>query len=208
MKLSPAARKVALTTHVVLSVGWVGAVAAFLALAIAGLASSDLETVRAAYVAMNVIGWTVIVPLSLASLPSGLVISLGTEWGIIRHYWVLAKLVISVLATALLLLHMQPVGQLARAASEITLNSGELAGLRVQLIADAVAALVVLIVATALSVYKPRGLTKFGVSAGGGERVLDSAPVSRSFKIGAVIAALLVTAFLLFHLLGGSVHGH
>jgi hypothetical protein len=121
-----------------------------------------LQMVRAAYLAMELTGWFVIVPLSLASLPTGLVMSLGTEWGLFRHYWVVAKLLITVLATLLLLVHMQPVGHLARVVAETTLARGELAGLRVQLVADAGAALLALLVATVLSVYKPRGMTPYG----------------------------------------------
>ena len=72
------------------------------------------------------------------------------------------KLFITVFATALLLVHMQPVGHLARVVATRTLESGELAGLRIQLVADAGAALVALLVAATLSVYKPRGLTPYG----------------------------------------------
>jgi hypothetical protein len=162
MIMAPRLRKFALTAHVTASVGWFGAVAGFLALAVAGLASQNSQMVRAAYLAMELTGWFVIVPLSLASLPTGLVMSLGTEWGLFRHYWVVAKLLITVLATLLLLVHMQPVGHLARVVAETTLARGELAGLRVQLVADAGAALLALLVATVLSVYKPRGMTPYG----------------------------------------------
>ena len=154
--------KFALTAHVTSSVGWLGAVAGFFVLSLAGLNSPNDQTVRAAYLSMNLIGWFVIVPLSLASLPTGLIMSLGTQWGVFRHYWVVAKLMITVVATLLLLLHMQPVGHLARVVADTTLAHGELAGLRLQLVADAAAALVVLLIATALSVYKPKGLTPYG----------------------------------------------
>src|SRR5258708_11390948 len=108
MLLPPRLRKFALTAHVTASVGWLGAVAAFLAVAIAGLTSGDTPMVRAAYLAMGLTGWFVIVPLSLASLLTGLGQALGTTWGLFRHYWVLAKLLITVVATILLLVHMQP----------------------------------------------------------------------------------------------------
>jgi hypothetical protein len=162
MTMTPRLRKFALTAHVTSSVGWLGAVAGFLALAVTGLSSQDAQMVRAAYLAMELTGWFVIVPLSLASLPTGLIMALGTTWGLFRHYWVLVKLLITILATILLLVHMQPVGHLARVVAETTLASGELAGLRVQLVADAGAALLALLVATALSVYKPRGMTRYG----------------------------------------------
>ena len=160
--MSPGLRKVALIAHVTFSVGWLGSVAAFLALAIAGLNSRDAQIVRAAYLAMEVVGWFVIVPLSIASLLSGLVQSLGTVWGLFRHWWVVLKLVMTVIATLVLLVHMRPIGHLADAVRAATLSGGELGGLRVQLIADAGAAIIVLLVTTTLSIVKPRGLTRYG----------------------------------------------
>ncbi|MBT2398760.1 hypothetical protein [Streptomyces sp. ISL-100] len=158
----PRLRKLTLTLHVTASVGWLGAVAVFLALAIAGLTSSAPQTVRGAYLAMDVVGWYVIVPFSVASLLTGAVQSLGTVWGLLRHHWVIAKLLITVIATLLLLVHMQPVGHLADAAARAALAGGELEGMRIQLIADAAAALLVLLTAAALSVFKPRGVTRYG----------------------------------------------
>jgi hypothetical protein len=155
-------RKLALTAHVTFSVGWLGAVAAFLALAIAGLVSRQTHVVRAAYLAMELTGWCVLVPLSLASLLTGLVQSLGTAWGLLRHYWVLIKLLMTLPATALLLLHMRPIGYVAAVSAQMALSSADLYSLRLQLVADAGAALLVLLVITTLSVYKPRGLTRYG----------------------------------------------
>jgi hypothetical protein len=160
--MSPGVRKLALTAHVTTSVGWLGAVAAFLALAVAGLTSQDAQTVRAAYLAMELTGWLVIVPLSVASLLTGIVQSLGTPWGLLRHYWVVVKLVTTVLATAVLLVHMRPISSVAGVAATTTLSSADLRGVRTQLVFDAGAALLVLLVTTTLSVYKPRGLTAYG----------------------------------------------
>lgn len=160
--MPPGLRKLALSAHVVASVGWLGAVVCFLALAVSGLTSEDAMRVRAAYLAMELTAWAVIVPLSLLSPVTGVVMSFGTAWGLVRHYWVVAKLVLTVPACALLLLHMHPIGHLAGVVAETTLVSGELAGLRIQLVANAGAAVVVLLAATLLSVYKPRGLTPYG----------------------------------------------
>jgi hypothetical protein len=161
MTMAPGLRKLALTAHVTSSVGWMGAVACFLALAIAGLIGREDHAIRAAYIAMKTTTWAVIVPLCLASLVTGLIESLGTPWGLFRHYWVVAKLVLTVLATVVLLAHTQPIGLLAHAAARATL-SGDLHSVRVQLLVDAAAALFVLLVATVLAVYKPRGMTSYG----------------------------------------------
>jgi NADH:ubiquinone oxidoreductase subunit 5 (subunit L)/multisubunit Na+/H+ antiporter MnhA subunit len=67
MTMTPGLRKFALTAHVTSSVGWLGAVAGFLALTIAALTSQDDEVVRAALLVMELIGWFALVPLSLNS---------------------------------------------------------------------------------------------------------------------------------------------
>ena len=148
-----------LTAHVTSSVGWLGAVASFLVLAIVGLTSQDGQTMRAAYLAMELIAWFVIVPLSFASPLSGIVQSLGTTWGLFRHYWIVIKFLMTIPCTLVLLLHVQAISLIG---AEATLSSGDLSRLRVQLVADAGAALLVLLVATTLSVYKPQGLTRYG----------------------------------------------
>ena len=162
MAMTPGLRKLALSAHITCSVGWIGAVACFLALAIVGLAGRDAGTIQSAYVAMNLVTWFVIVPASLTALVSGIIQSLGTRWGLFQHYWVVAKLLITVLATAVLLQHTQPIGVLAFAAAKGTLGAPDLHGVRVQMVVDAVAALLALLVTTTLGVYKPRGTTRYG----------------------------------------------
>lgn len=159
MTMTPRLRKFVLTAHVTSSVGWLGAVIAYLALAVAALTKQDAQTVRAAWLAMEVTGWFVIVPLALTSLLIGIVQSLGTPWGLFRHYWVLVKFLLTVIATLILLLHMPAVSYLAGVAA--TTDSANLGGLRGELL-HAGGGLLVLLVATTLSVYKPQGMTPYG----------------------------------------------
>lgn len=214
MVMTPSIRKLALTAHVTSSVGWLGAVGGFLALAIAGLMHRDAETARAAYIAMDLTAWLVIVPLCIASLPTGLLMSLGTEWGLFRHYWVVAKLVITVLATLILLVHLQPIGHMADVVRATTLARGELAGLRVQLVADAGAALVALLLATVLSVYKPRGMTAYGKNRQYEQRsdtqrqALLAFGASRWTKVIGVGLVIVLALFVILHLTGGGMGGH
>ena len=171
----PRLRKFALTTHVVSSVGWLGAVVVFLALSIVGLTNQDPAVVRAAYLAMESIGWLVLVPLSVASLLTGLVQSLGTKWGLFVHYWVLMKLMITVVATIVLLLYMQTLDHLAGVAAQPAATSGDLDGLRsVSPLLHAGAALLLLLVAATLSVYKPPGMTRYGQRKQRARRVMSS----------------------------------
>ncbi|MEP6905892.1 MAG: hypothetical protein ABI875_07385, partial [Gemmatimonadales bacterium] len=153
--MTPGLRKFALTAHVACSVGWFGAVGGFLALAVAGLTSHDAQIVRAAYLAMELIAWFVVVPLAFASLLTGLVQSLGSTWGLFRHYWVLAKLLITVLATVVLLLKMKLISYMAGAAMA-TLSPADPHGFGIELVVHAGGGMLLLLTAMTLSVYKPK----------------------------------------------------
>lgn len=162
MTMTSGFRKFALTAHVTSSVGTLGAVAGFLALAVAGLTNKDSQMVRAAYLAMELTAWYVIVPLVLAALVTGLVQSLGTTWGLFRHYWVLAKLLLNVLVTMVLLLQMDGISYVAGVAAETTLSGTDLLELRRSILTHAAGGLLVLLVPVVLSLYRPRGMTRYG----------------------------------------------
>lgn len=161
--MTPSLRKVALIAHVTASVGWIGAVVAYLALVIAAMTSPDAQILRAAWTAMELTGWFAIVPLSFVSLLTGLVMSLGTKWGLFRHYWVVFSLALTLFATVVLLQHMQTVSFNATVAAEM--DSADVGGLRGALggeLFHAGVGLLVLLVIQVLNVYKPRGLTPYG----------------------------------------------
>ncbi len=159
MTMAPGLRKFALTVHITSSLGFLGAALAYLGLGISAVTSEDAQTVRAAWIAMEVIGWCVIVPLALAALLTGLVQALGTPWGLFRHYWVLITFLLTSFATVILLLHMPSVSALADVAREA--DSATLDRLGGDLL-HAGGGLLVLLVITVLNVYKPRGLTPYG----------------------------------------------
>ncbi|MGH9872277.1 MAG: DUF2269 domain-containing protein [Pyrinomonadaceae bacterium] len=173
--MTPGLRKLALTVHVTSTVGWLGAITGFLALAIAGLTSQDAQLVRSAYLAMEVLGWYVLVPFCMASLTTGLIMSLGTPWGLFRHYWVLVKFAITVVAAIILFMYTQTLSSLGDLARDTTLSIDDLQNPSPVLHSGA--ALLALLVAVTLSVYKPRGLTKYGRRKQREERtVLDNVP--------------------------------
>jgi hypothetical protein len=233
MTMTPRLRKFALTGHVTTSVGLLGSIAAFLALATTGLNSQDTQTVRAAYLAMNLVTQFVIVPLAVASLLTGLIQSLGTPWGLFRHYWVLAKLSLTAFATAILLVKLKMIGYAANLAAEIILPRTELSAVGMELRFHAAAGLLVLLVPAVLSIYKPRGLTPygrrkqqeqkgvlqrpsipreqpsptpqgvFGVSSGGAITV-----TLRRMQVAGLAALILIVHLLVLHTTGGEHFSH
>jgi len=211
--MTPSLRKLLLTAHITFSVGWLGAVAAFLALAITGLTSRDAQMVRTAYSAMELTARFVIVPLALASLLSGLIESLGTPWGLFRHYWVLGKLRLTIFATIVLLAKMPLIGYAARRAAEATLSHADLRAVGIQLAVHATGGLLVLLVVTALSVYKPWGLTRYGRRKQQERRKVPQQPDNETpfgVKIFFAVIGVLVLVFVVLHLTGHGFesHGH
>src|SRR5713101_1855695 len=150
--MSPGFRKFALMVHLTCSVGWIGAVIAYLALGVAAVTSPDAETVRAAWTAMDLTGWWAIVPLAIGALVTGLVMSLGTQWGLLRHYWVLISLGQTSLCTVVLVLHMPTVTAMAKVAQ--TVDGSDLRALRGDLFHPS-AGLLVLMTIAVLNVNKP-----------------------------------------------------
>ncbi len=157
--MSPRLRRVVLVAHVVTSVGWLGAVLVFLALAVLGLVSADPGTVRGAYLVMRPTSTFVVVPLAVVSLATGVISSIGTSWGLVRHYWVLIKLAITAASTVVLLFYLQTFRLLAETAADPAADLAVIRNLSPALHAGL--ALFALVVTTVLSVYKPKGLTGF-----------------------------------------------
>lgn len=157
--MRPVVRQAALAVHLTVSVGWIGGVVCYLALGLWAINATDAQSIRAAWAAMDTLGWYALVPLAVASLATGLLMALGTRWGLFRHYWVVISLILTAVAVVVLVLHMPDVtttAQFAATASTAQLNDlgGDLAHPGI--------GLVLLLVIQTLNLYKPRGLTRYG----------------------------------------------
>lgn len=160
VNMTPRLRKFALTAHITCSVGWLGAAAVLLALGVAEWTGQDAEMVRAAILGMAITAWFVAVPLSLASLLTGLVLSLAPPWGLFRHYWIVLKLLINAATATIWLLYAI---ELSYFADAVTLPGADPAQWRnPSPMLHGGGALLMLLVATTLSVYKPQGMTPYG----------------------------------------------
>ena len=148
-----------LVAHVACAVGWLGAAAAFLSLSVAGLRTHDAQTVRAAYVAMDIIIRFVLVPAAVSGVVAGLVLATGTRWGLFRHWWVLLKLLVAVPAALILIGTVGPVSDLAHAVHAAGTGPTELHEENMHLLTHAAGGLLVLLVPVARSVVKPFGRT-------------------------------------------------
>ena len=158
MNLGPIARKTLLTVHIGVSVGWMGAAAAYVALNLPFSLGAEEPSVRAAYLMMPMVAVYALVPLAMATLVTGVALSVGTKWGLFQHYWVVASLTITLFAAAVLILHLPAVEDLAVLAADpqedVTTLGGDLV--------HSLGGLVVLSVPLVLNVVKPRGLTRRG----------------------------------------------
>lgn len=179
MVMRPALRKFALSVHLTFSIGWIGGVFVYLTLSLAAMTSQNAQTVRAAWIAMELTGWYVIVPLAIASLLTGIVMAVGTKWGLFRHYWVLFSLALTVVATVVLILHMPDVTVMANVAQRA--RGAGLDGLDEHLsdrldegdLLHPGLGLVVLLAVQVLNLYKPQGMTRYGWRKQQEQRVLS-----------------------------------
>lgn len=154
------ARRLVLLLHIVSSVGWVGAVVTSLVLAVVAV-TQDIETARAVYVVLEPMGRYVLVPLSIASFGTGIVQSVGTRWGLFWHYWVIVKLIINVVSAAVLFAYLETLAMLA-AAARAPVPEGSAMIPSSSPVVHSAGGLLFLLGATVLSVYKPRGMTRYG----------------------------------------------
>jgi hypothetical protein len=213
--MKPAVRKFTITAHVAFSVGWIGAVAAFLALSVTGLTSHNADVVRGVYLSMNLISRFVIIPLCFAALATGLLQALGTPWGLFRYYWIVIKFGLAVFATFALLIHQfAAIAVAARRVSEggtRALFGAGLAPLKNELVLAPSLSLLLLFTATALGVYKPWGVTAYGRRKQLERRNVTAQSVQRTplaVRIFFVLIGLLLAALILLHLTGHGFGGH
>ncbi len=158
MTMPPPLRRFMLTVHVSASVGWLGAIVAYITLNVPAVTSTDPQTVRAAYLMMEPVAVYAIVPLAVTSLITGIVQSLGTPWGLLRHYWVVISLVVTAVATLVLIGHLSDIRTLAAVASDPTADLRTRGGD----LFHSIGGLIVLLIPLWLNMYKPRGLTRYG----------------------------------------------
>jgi hypothetical protein len=163
MSASPRLRKFVLITHVTTSVGWIGAVAAYLVLAIIVMVDKDPLMLRSILLVMKPLTWYILIPLAFASLVVGIIQSLVTPWGLLRHYWVLYKLLLTIIAVAILIQYTLELGPyVATAANPASSRDAIMKLSDPGHLLHAAGGMIVLLVIMVLSMYKPRGTTKYG----------------------------------------------
>lgn len=207
MILSPRWSKFLLTSHISFSLGWFGAVAVFLVLAITGLTSPDIQLVRARYLAMELSAWFIIVPFCVTSLITGIAQAYFTKWGLLKHYWIVVKLFLTVMSTILLLLHLEPISYLAKVARNSSFTNIQYSGQLINLIGKTGAAILALLIMTTISIYKPWGKIQSKQNFNQPNNMQEKNKKSISFYILIGLLALIII-FITMHLLGGGMKGH
>ncbi|MFF5898245.1 DUF2269 domain-containing protein [Streptomyces argenteolus] len=145
-------RRSILVVHVAASVGWLGLTVGLLSLSLAAFLTHDATMAGAAARAMKVFGDWLVVPVALLSLVSGLVLALGTSWGLARHRWVWTKFWLTLITAGLSVFALRPGIDEAAARGTVDIDL---------VIAPSVATATYLFV-TAISVLKPWGPTRRG----------------------------------------------
>lgn len=206
--MTPRISKLLLTTHITFSVGWFGSVAVFLALAITALNTNDIQLSRSCCLAMNLSTWFIIVPFCFTSLLTGIVQAICTKWRLFKHYWIVVKLFLTLGSTILLLLHMQPISNLAVAARDASFSNSQQSAQLINLITKSAAAILVLLAVTTISIYKPWGKIQLSKQNNNQSNNMQG-DNKKTWRFYALIGFGLVLIFIiLHHLFAGGMQGH
>jgi hypothetical protein len=158
-RLSPAWRKGVMVLHAVSGISWMGVDIAILILLLTARTSDDVTVVVSGFNAIRMIVPIAVPPLSLSILITGVILGLGSSWGLIRYWWVLVKLCLSLIMTVLVFVSLVPgVNQIA--LLDITTVSADtvrasLGDIPTQLMYPPMVSFLMLATATVLSIYKP-----------------------------------------------------
>ncbi|MEU6002180.1 DUF2269 domain-containing protein [Streptomyces sp. NPDC047197] len=158
MKLSRPARRATLVVHVTAAAGWLGLTLGLLALAFAAITTGSAPTTEAAARSMKLFADWLVLPLALLTLLSGLVLSLGTPWGLARHRWVYTKFWLTLATTAASAFALRP----GINDTVATVSAGSPLADPTDLIAGPVVSLSAYLFMMVISVLKPWGLTRRG----------------------------------------------
>lgn len=154
-------RKFFLTLHVGLAVSWLGASMSMVVLSLTGLLTEDLGLRHNAYAIMHIFDLAIVIPLVVVSIVTGLVVSLGSHWGLIKNRWVLTKF-----ATALAIPAFAGVKEnfwVRELAEKTAANPAvDRNGVDLKLAVCMIVFCCALWSATVLSIYKPWGKTRWG----------------------------------------------
>lgn len=155
-RMRPRTRKGVLVAHIVAAGAWIGLDVMLGVLVFTPLLTSDTAVAALCYQAMPLLFWPILVS-GLMSLLTGVVLGLGTHHGLVRHWWVLVKLVLNVVLTALVVVLLGPAMDEAAEAGR-RLAAGVPAGVDLSsLVFPPLVSGTSLVVATVLAVYKPWG---------------------------------------------------
>ena len=158
-RLSPRARRVVLTAHVISSVALVGSSAGVLIVALSAAATDETVAAHALYTTMRTAVFALAVPLSFIALGTGIALGLGTKWGVLRHRWVAAKLVllVAIILTGVLVVRPSMDHVIAATAAPAPAAKPDLGSSQWEPAVAAASNIVLAIAAVALAVFKPGG---------------------------------------------------
>jgi hypothetical protein len=169
-RLTPAVRKAVMVLHVVAGIGWMGVDIALLVLLITARTTNDAALVVSGFNAIGMIVPIAVPPLSLGILLTGIILGLGTRWGLVRYWWVLVKLLLSLIMTVLVFASLLPAVSSIAVLSATTISAdavrASLGMLPTMLLFPPVVSFLMLGVATILSIFKPWQRTPWSRESG------------------------------------------
>jgi hypothetical protein len=156
-RLGARTRKAFLVLHVASAGAWIGIDVVLAVLVFTARLTDDIQVAATSYQALELFAIWPLLAVGVICLASGVVLGLGTKYGLIRYWWVATKLVLNLVLTGLVLFALRPTIEEVTTYSQL-LEAGRPAGdAPVDIVFPPIVSPIALLVAVVLSVYKPWG---------------------------------------------------
>jgi hypothetical protein len=165
--MPPTVRKTVQSLHVIVAVGWLGLTFGDVTLGVTAVVTDTPSVQHAMFRALGTIADVLLLPIAWVAYATGILMALGTRWGLVRHKWVLTKFLLTTLTVALTTFSLVPGLKTMRdtvnatpADELVPMSTADVSGL----VSAAVVSTTCYTICVVLSIFKPWGRTRWGAA--------------------------------------------
>ena len=156
-RLSRRWRRITLVAHIFAAGAWIGIDVVVAVLVLTGWLSDDMQVRALAYQSLATFVVWPMLAAGLVTLATGLILGLGSKWGLLRYWWVAVKIAVNLVLCTMIVLVLQPgMGEVGEYGRDLLTSSPDSDSVSTLFFPPTVS-LTTLALATTLGVAKPWG---------------------------------------------------
>lgn len=157
VRLSTRTRKLVLLVHIAAAGAWLGLDLVLGSLIVTGLTSADATSAAASALSLAAFATWPLLAVGAVTLASGVLLGLGTKYGLVRYWWVLVKLIVNVVLVTLVVVLLWPGIAEAADSGRAALADDTAPAPRWTMVFPPIVSSTAVVVAMTLAVFKPWG---------------------------------------------------